>query len=140
MKPKSFMVIAGETSGDMLAAELVDALREELALAKASPSADFQPLRANLEPRFFGAGGPRMAASRVELALDMTAHAVTGWSEALKNYLKFRRYFQQLFRLALERQPEAVICVDFSGFNRRFARAIKRYTRAREDWFHDWDP
>ncbi len=140
MKPKSFMVIAGETSGDMLAAELVDALREELALAKASPSADFQPLRANLEPRFFGAGGPRMAASRVELALDMTAHAVTGWSEALKNYLKFRRLFQQLFRLALERQPEAVICVDFSGFNRRFARAIKRYTRAHADWFHDWDP
>ena len=140
MKPKSFMVIAGETSGDMLAAELVDALREELALAGTSPSADFQPLRANLEPHFFGAGGPRMAASRVELALDMTAHAVTGWSEALKNYLKFRRLFQQLFRLALERQPEAVICVDFSGFNRRFARAIKRYTRAHADWFHNWDP
>ena len=140
MKPKSFMVIAGETSGDMLAVEMVDALRKELASADLSTSADCQPLYANLEPRFFGAGGPRMAASGVELALNMTAHAVTGWSEALKNYLKFRRFFQQLFRLALERQPEAVICVDFSGFNRRFARAIKRYTRARADWFHDWDP
>ena len=41
---------------------------------------------------------------------------------------------------ALERQPEAIICVDFSGFNRRFARAIKRHVRSHRDWFHDWDP
>jgi lipid-A-disaccharide synthase len=140
MKPKSFMLIAGEASGDMLAAELVRALRQELADAEAIPTTDHQPLHTNLAPRFFGAGGPQMAAAGVELAFDMTAHAVIGLSEALKNYLKFRRLFHQLFRLALERQPDAIICVDFSEFNRRFAHALRRYTRGHADWFHDWDP
>ena len=30
--------------------------------------------------------------------------------------------------------------MDFSGFNRRFAHAIRQYTRGRADWFHDWNP
>ena len=34
MNPKSFMVIAGEASGDMLAAELVRALRQEVKTLK----------------------------------------------------------------------------------------------------------
>jgi len=140
MKPKSFMLIAGEASGDMLAAELVRALRQEVAQAEAIPTADYQPLHTSLEPRFFGAGGPQMAAAGVDLAFDMTAHSVIGLSEVLKHYFKFRRLFRQLFQLALERQPDAIICVDFSGFNRRFAHAIRQYTRKRADWFHDWNP
>jgi lipid-A-disaccharide synthase len=134
------MLIAGEASGDLLAAELVPALREELAIAEAAPTTDYQPLRANLEPRFFGAGGPRMAAAGVELAFDMTEHSVIGISDVLKNYLKFRRLFHQLYRLALDREPDTIICVDFAGFNRRFAHAIKAYVRPRRDWFHDWNP
>jgi lipid-A-disaccharide synthase len=134
------MLIAGEASGDVLAAELVGALRQELAEAKAIPTTDCQPLHTSLEPRFFGAGGPQMAAAGVDLAFDMTAHAVIGLSDALKHYFKFRRLLRQLYQLALERQPDAIICVDFSGFNRRFAHAIRQYTRARNDWFHDWNP
>jgi lipid-A-disaccharide synthase len=134
------MLIAGEASGDMLAAELVRALRCAIPAARPISTADYQPLHGSLEPRFFGAGGPQMAAAGVDLAFDMTAHSVIGLSEALKNYLKFRRLFCQLFQLALNRQPDAIICVDFSGFNRRFAHAIRQYTRARADWFHDWHP
>ena len=134
------MLIAGEASGDMLAAELVRALRREIAEAEAIPTADYQPLHTSLEPRFFGAGGAHMAAEGVDLALDMTEHSVVGITEVLKNYLKFRRLFHQLFQLALKRQPDVIICVDFSGFNRRFAHAIKQYARAHADWFHDWDP
>jgi lipid-A-disaccharide synthase len=134
------MLIAGEASGDVLAAELVRALRAELAEVESIPTADYQPLHASLEARFFGAGGPQMAAAGVDLALDMTEHSVIGISDALKNYFKFRRLFYQLHQLALERQPDAIICVDFSGFNRRFAHAIRQYTRRRNDWFHDWNP
>jgi len=134
------MLIAGEASGDMLAAELVRALRQDIAEAKAIPTADQQPLHTSLQPRFFGAGGPCMAAEGVDLAFDMTRHSVVGLWEVLRDYAKFRRLFRQLFELALERQPDAIICVDFSGFNRRFAHAIKSYTRRRADWFHDWAP
>jgi lipid-A-disaccharide synthase len=134
------MVIAGEASGDSLAAELVLALRGLITGRSALPTDDYQPLETGLAPRFFGAGGPRMAAAGVELALDPTRHSVTGISGVLENFLHFRRAFRQLYRLALERQPDAIVCVDFSEFNRLFAHAIRRAVRSRRDWFHDWDP
>src|SRR5579859_2621299 len=134
------MVIAGEASGDILAAELVQAIRAELSSTPSPFTWDYQPLQTGLEPRFFGAGGPRMAEAGVELAFDLTAHSVTGFSDVVKNYAKFRQFFHQLYQRALEREPDAVICVDFSGFNRRLAHAIKAYVRKRRDWFHDWNP
>jgi lipid-A-disaccharide synthase len=106
------MLIAGEASGDLLASELVSALRRTL------PDATF-----------FGAGGPKMSAVGVELAFDMTRHAVIGISDVLKNYLKFRRLFNQLLALAIERQPDVVIGVDYGGFNLRFGHAVKEYAR-----------
>jgi lipid-A-disaccharide synthase len=140
MKPKSFMVIAGEPSGDALAAELVRALRLQTNLPHPIFTADTQPLHTQLEPRFFGAGGAHLAAEGVELLCDLTAHSVVGLTEVLKKYFEFRAIFQRLYRAALERQPDAIICVDFSGFNRRFAHAIRRHTGAPSDWFQNWKP
>ncbi len=40
MTPKTFMLIAGETSGDLLASELVGALREKLPSATFSAPAE----------------------------------------------------------------------------------------------------
>ena len=134
------MLIAGEASGDLLGAEVVTALREQAGHPPEPWGTDPQPLRAGLAPRFIGAGGPRMAAAGVDLAFDMTAHAVIGISAVLRNYLKFRRLFHQLLTLARQRQPEAIVCIDFAGFNRRFGHAVKAYARAHRDWFHDWDP
>jgi len=140
VKPKTFMLIAGEPSGDLLAAELVQALRKEFETAPPIYTPDYQPLHASLEPRFFGAGGPRMAAAGVDLAFDMTTHSVIGLFEAVRNYPKFRRLFHHLYNLALEREPDAIICVDFAGFNRRFAHAIKQHVRSHLGWFQSWDP
>jgi len=106
------MLIAGEASGDLLAAELVSALRGQL------PDATF-----------FGAGGANMSAAGVELAFDLTQHSIVGFSDVLKNYFKFRQLFNQLLALAIERKPDAVIGVDFGGFNLRFGHAIKNYAR-----------
>jgi lipid-A-disaccharide synthase len=134
------MVIAGEASGDMLAAELVHALRRGFDQAQPFSTTDFQPLHTSLAPVFFGAGGPRMAAAGVKLAFDMTEHSVIGLYDVVRNYFKFRRLFDQLFRLALDRQPDVIVCVDFAGFNRRFAHVVRQFTRQRSDWFHDWKP
>jgi len=139
MKPASIMVIAGEASGDMLAAELVTALRRELIQRSQVCTADTQPLRTTLEPRFFGAGGPRMKAAGVELAFDLTQHSVIGISDVLKNYLKFRRLFHQLLDLAAERLPDIVIGVDYGGFNLRFGHAIRKLSRANRV-FRNWNP
>ena len=123
------MLIAGEASGDLLAAELVKALKQ-------SPEVEAMPF----PPEFFGAGGPRMAEAGVELAVDMTQHSVIGLFDALQKYREFKRIFDQLFQLALEHEPDVIICVDFSGFNHRFANAIKKYVRAREGTFLNWNP
>jgi len=134
------MVIAGEPSGDLLAAELVGALRERVLRDSSAQTNDVQPLRTELAPYFFGAGGPRMKAARVELAFDLTQHSVIGLSEALKNLFKFRRLFWQLFRLALERLPDVIIGVDYGGFNVRFGKAIKNYVRRHRKEFVPWNP
>ena len=62
----------------------------------------------------------------MELLLDLTKHAVVGLVEVLKNYGKFRRIFWQLVREAEKRQPDAVVLVDFPGFNLRFAAQMKK--------------
>jgi lipid-A-disaccharide synthase len=121
VKPKTFMLIAGEASGDLLAAELVSALHEKLPDAK-----------------FFGAGGAKMSAAGVELAFDLTQHSVIGISDVLKNYFKFRRLFNQLLALAIERKPDVVIGVDYGGFNLRFGHAVKEYVR--NNPFSQWNP
>jgi lipid-A-disaccharide synthase len=139
MIPKRIMVIAGEISGDMLAAELVGELREALR-RRSTYSTDLQPLQADLAPRFFGAGGPRLADEGVELAFDLTRFSVIGLSDALKNYLRLLRLASRLFDLAIERQPHAIICVDFSGFNRRFAAAVRKHIRKRRATFNNWNP
>ena len=127
MKPKNFMLIAGEASGDLLAAELVAALREQSSILHPTSS-----------PAFFGAGGAKMAAARVELAFDLTQHSVIGITDVLKKYFEFRRLFNQLLALAIERKPDVVIGVDYGGFNLRFGQAVKAYVR--DNPFLKWNP
>jgi len=121
------MLIAGEASGDLLAAELVSAL-----LAASKQGEDGRA------PQFFGAGGAKMSAAGVELAFDLTQHSVIGISDVLKNYFKFRRLFNQLLALAIERKPDVVIGVDYGGFNLRFGHAVKEYVR--NNPFSKWNP
>jgi lipid-A-disaccharide synthase len=121
MLRKRIMLIAGEPSGDSLAAELVTELRARLA-------------EHACETEFFGAGGPRMKAAGVDLAFDLTAHAVVGLVEVLRNLRNFRALFNTLLHIAAKRRPDVVICVDFSGFNRRFALALRRVTHRVPGW------
>lgn len=140
MRPLEVMLIAGEASGDLLASGLVRALRTELIHRDPAESLQAQPLRTRLEPRFFGAGGPKMAGAGVELAFDLTQHSVIGFADVLKHYLKFRRLFRQLLLLAVHRQPDVIIGVDFGGFNLRFGHAIRSHIRAHRRLFNNWNP
>lgn len=134
------MLIAGEASGDALAADLVPALRAKILQRESQPTDDVQPLRTPLAPHFFGAGGSRMAAADVELACDLTKHSVIGVSDVLKHLRTFRQRFLQLRRLAIERQPDVIIGVDYGEFNLRFAKAIKHYVRKHHSEFTPWNP
>ena len=134
------MLIAGDPSGDMLAAELVAALREKVVASSTDATADVQPLRTALAPRFFGAGGPKMMAAGVEQIFDLTQHSVIGFAEVLKNFGKFKRLFNQLLQVAIARQPDVIIGVDYGGFNLRFAKVIKAHVCANRSAFKNWNP
>lgn len=121
VKPKSFMLIAGEASGDLLASELVAALRARL------PDANC-----------FGAGGNRMSAAGVELVHEMSRLSVVGITDVLAKLLELRRLMQKLLAIAIERQPDVIIGVDYGGFNLRFGHAIKQYVR--DNPFSQWKP
>jgi len=114
------MLIAGEASGDLLAAELVAALRAQ------SPDATF-----------FGAGGAKMSAAGVELAHEMSHLSVVGITDVFRKIFEFRRLLRQLLAAAVERRPDVVIGVDFGGFNSRFAHAVEEHVRSNPG---GWNP
>lgn len=115
------MLIAGEASGDLLAAELVAALRGR--------SADAE---------FFGAGGDRMSAAGVALAHDMSRLSVVGVTDVLAKLWELRRLMKKLLAAAIERQPDVIIGVDYGGFNLRFGHAVKEHVR--NNPFSTWNP
>ncbi|MBC8244766.1 MAG: lipid-A-disaccharide synthase [Verrucomicrobia bacterium] len=122
---KTILMIAGEASGDTLGAELIEAIRRQ-------PGGD--------EIDFIGAGGPRMEAASLRPEFDLSEHAVVGIWEVLKNYFKFRRLFRHLFELATRREPDAIVLIDYPGFNLRFAKAIRRYNAQGGGAFGEWQP
>jgi lipid-A-disaccharide synthase len=124
VKPLSIMVVAGEPSGDQLAAELVRALR-----GAGAPFA----------PAFFGAGGECMAAAGVELVRDLTRHAVIGVPTP-GQYAKFRRFRDELVTLAATRTPDIVVCVDFFAFNGSLAERIRAQSVKQVGIFQNWRP
>ena len=101
-------LIAGEPSGDQLAAELV---REWRRLAP--------------DTRFSGAGGPAMADAGVTLSVDLTAHSVIGLWEVIRRYSTFRRLFHQLLDQCVAARPDIVVGIDYGGFNLRFAAQLR---------------
>ena len=71
---KHIVIIAGEASGDMHAAHLVDEIK------KLDPSITFS-----------GLGGNKMQKSGVELYFDLTKLAVIGFVEVLKHYSELKK-------------------------------------------------
>ena len=105
---KSLMVIAGEISGDMHAAKLIRELKEK-----------------DPDLEVWGVGGPEMRAEGVETLVDINEMAVLGLAEVLRKYFFFKKTFDALLKTCRERRPDAVLLVDYPGFNLRFAKAVK---------------
>jgi lipid-A-disaccharide synthase len=107
------MIVAGEASGDAHAAALVKALHTA---AKETGT----------ELDFFGATGAQMRAAGVESIVASDDLAILGLLEIGRALPKFWRAYKALKRAALERQPDAVILVDWPDFNLKLARALHR--------------
>lgn len=101
------MIVAGEASGDLHGAHLVEALKKihpHLAIS--------------------GIGGSQMKNSGVDVFTDLTQIAVVGFFEVLRHYPEFKKAFDDFLDRARSVQPEAVILIDYPGFNLRLAKQL----------------
>jgi lipid-A-disaccharide synthase len=106
--------VAGEASGEEHGAALMRALRE------------FVP-----DLNFAGRGGPKMQAIAGEAFINWSdSAAIVGLWEVVKRC----GYFLDQFRCALREiasiNPEAVVLIDYPGFNLRLARALRKKSPA----------
>jgi len=102
--------VAGEASADNHGAALMRCLRE---------------LDSQLE--FVGRGGPQMQAIAGEQFKNWIGEAaVLGLWEVIRKYGYFREQFHKTLREIRENKPDAVVLIDYPGFNLRLARALRQ--------------
>jgi lipid-A-disaccharide synthase len=106
-RPYRLLFSAGEASGDLHAAGLLRALRRRIP---------------DLEAR--GLGGPRLKEAGAELDMTYGDLALIGVAEVLSKLGKVRRALGVLDRALAG--CDALVCVDFAGFNGLLARRARR--------------
>ncbi len=109
-KPIKLFFSAGEPSGDIHGANLIRRLKE-----------------ARPEVETVGYGGPNMKNAGCELHEDLTALAVMWFGRALLNFFKFRDLVKKAERCFEKEKPDAVVLIDYPGFNWWIAGAAKRH-------------
>jgi len=108
-------IVAGEASGDSHGAALMEELQKKI------PNVIF-----------LGLGGPKMGSTATKREASgyienwITESAVLGLWDVLKKYGYFHKKFSSLLKQLEQEKPEAIILIDYAGFNLRLARAIRR--------------
>ncbi|MCQ2379247.1 MAG: lipid-A-disaccharide synthase, partial [Victivallaceae bacterium] len=67
-----------------------------------------------------------MIASGIPVKIDSTELGVVGIFEVVKMLATFIKLLRRMIRLAAEERPDAVILIDYPGFNLRFAKAVHK--------------
>ena len=107
-KKLSFMIVAGELSGDQLGGSIVSILRKEYPNAK-----------------IFGVVGPKMLASGCEEIGNIDQLSVMGFVEVFKHLPRILRFKKYLVAEAIKLRPDVFIGIDSPDFNLRVAHSLK---------------
>jgi len=105
---RRIFVVAAESSGDALGADLVDALR------KRAPDSEIA-----------GVGGPAMDARGVKSAIDISGLAVLGLVDGLKAYPRVVRLADATTDAAVAFNADTVVLIDSWGFTLRVAQRLR---------------
>lgn len=101
-------LVAGETSGDILGARLMAALRKQ------AP-----------EVLFAGVGGVRMAEQGLDSLFPMDELSLMGLAEVLPHLPRLLGRLRQTADDIARRRPAAVVTIDAPGFNKRLLKRLK---------------
>ena len=102
-------LIAGEASGDLYGALLAENLRQ-----------------LNPDVKIQGMGGVKMKKANVDLLVDSSELGVIGLIEVMGMIFRFIKIMKYLVTEAVKRRPDAVVMIDYPGFNIRFAKRLKK--------------
>ncbi len=103
------LFVAGEPSGDEHGSHLVKSLLKRL------PDIDA-----------YGIGGPLMEEEGLRLIHNITELSVIGLIEVAKSYPRLKKVFDDMLKHVDDDKPDAVIFIDYPGFNLRLAKKIKK--------------
>ena len=104
-----FFVIAGEASGDMHGANLVRAI------SALNPKAEFE-----------GFGGEQLKGAGMKIFRSLDKLNFMGFVEVVKNYSTIRENFKVCKQEMKANKPDAIILIDYPGFNLRMAKWAKK--------------
>lgn len=110
---KKIFLVSGETSGDIYAAGIAAALRRLAAV-----NGD--------ELELSGMGGERSREAGIKLLVDSTELGVMGIVEVFTHIFSIASAFRTLLRAAEAERPDAVVLIDYPGFNLELAKALWR--------------
>jgi lipid-A-disaccharide synthase len=102
---QQIFIVAGEASGDLHAANLINSI------SKIEP-----------EIRFYGMGGARMRALGIDILVDINELAVIGFFDVLFKLPKIIAALHIIRKELINNPPDLLILVDYPGFNLKLAK------------------
>lgn len=105
MAEMKLLIICGEPSGDLNAASLTKSI-----------------LEINPGTKILAVGGDLLREAKAQVFYDIKDISVFGLFDALKKLAKFFALQDLVLKKIKTEKPDAIILVDFSGFNLRLAK------------------
>lgn len=105
----SLLLVAGEASGDLHGAALVDALRARVP-----------------DLRVAGIGGARLRAAGMRVLVDMADVATMGFTETFGTIGRLLGAYRRLTSFLDQERPDLLVLIDYPEFNLILARRAKR--------------
>ncbi|MBL0372998.1 lipid-A-disaccharide synthase [Rhizobium sp. KVB221] len=107
--PLKVAVIAGESSGDLLGADLVAALRSQ----------------ADREIELVGVGGPALTAAGMQSLFDFAELSIMGVTAVLKKLPRLVRLIGKTADEIVKAEPDVLVIIDSPDFTHRVARKVR---------------
>ena len=106
---KNILIIAGEDSGDLHGASLINELKK---------------IDSNIN--IFGIGGDKMKAAGMHLIYHVNKMAFLGFVEVLKHLPFIRKVQKDLIEYVKEKEIKTAVLIDYPGFNLSIAKKLKK--------------
>ncbi len=107
--PKKILIIAGDPSGDLHGANLIRHL-----------------LQISPQIELYALGGEKMRRESVNFLYNLVSLTVIGFFEVIKNFTVFWKIFKKVKIFLKKEKPDAVVLIDYPGFNLRVAILAKK--------------